>query len=238
MVKLEREDAPDFWTDEKVQEWTSRWQAKGCESKRWSWPQHNNKTLNHHAIEAMEEWHNFKCAFCERRETKPDVEHFVPKTAYDGTFAYLWNNLFLSCGTCNTDEKGSQLPENALKPDIDDPSDYLWFNPISFTIEPIPYLDSKAKARAEQTIKLFGLNRPQLKMLYFDHLRQLVPNAQVPPLHRDAVTPPVDLNWFGEFVATNTTTMSSRSLPSEPFSLMVKYVVARFLRAIGEATHE
>ncbi|MGB1250305.1 MAG: hypothetical protein ACPG8W_06710 [Candidatus Promineifilaceae bacterium] len=238
MVKLEREEAPDFWTEEKVQEWTERWQAKECKSKRWGWPQHDKKRLNHHAIEAMEGWHHFKCAFCEKREPNPDVEHFKPKTADNGIHAFTWENLLLSCSDCNTDSKGSKLPENALKPDVDKPSDYLWVNPISLTVEPIPGIDSAARLRAEKTISLFGLDRPELKILYYDHLRHLAQQINPPMLSRASITPPIELTWFTQFVIENSETILAKAAPSEPFSLMVQYVVKRILRPVQEANHE
>lgn len=42
-----------------------------------------------------------KCAFCEQKEELTHVEHFRPKDTYYW-LAFSWDNLLMSCPTCNT----------------------------------------------------------------------------------------------------------------------------------------
>lgn len=44
-------------------------------------------------------YHN-KCAFCEQRIERFDIEHFRPKSIYYW-LAYSWDNLLLACPVCN-----------------------------------------------------------------------------------------------------------------------------------------
>lgn len=45
--------------------------------------------------------HNEKCAYCETRNRRLQVEHYRPKSKYYW-LAYSWDNLLLSCQACNT----------------------------------------------------------------------------------------------------------------------------------------
>lgn len=62
-------------------------------------------------------YHN-KCAYCEKIEHKPEIEHYRPKkgvtkTKHKGYYwlCYEWTNLIPSCRYCNTEGgKGNQFP--------------------------------------------------------------------------------------------------------------------------------
>ncbi len=45
--------------------------------------------------------YNDKCAYCESKERRLQVEHFRPKSKYYW-LAYSWDNLLLSCSACNS----------------------------------------------------------------------------------------------------------------------------------------
>lgn len=45
-----------------------------------------------------------KCAFCETKSESMHVEHFRPKRGGYYWLAYSWDNLLLSCPTCNTNK--------------------------------------------------------------------------------------------------------------------------------------
>lgn len=71
-----------------------------------------------------------KCAYCEIKEFKPEVEHYRPKKAvaenknHPGYYwlCYEWSNLLPSCRYCNTEGgKGNQFPVM---------SDYVFCPPI------------------------------------------------------------------------------------------------------------
>ena len=66
-----------------------------------------------------------KCAYCEKTETKPDVEHFRPKKLVTGPqksehgyywLSYNWSNLLPSCSSCNRPPgKSNQFPVSGLR---------------------------------------------------------------------------------------------------------------------------
>lgn len=51
--------------------------------------------------EKLSDIYNDKCAYCETRERRLQVEHFRPKSKYYW-LAYSWDNLLLSCSACNS----------------------------------------------------------------------------------------------------------------------------------------
>ncbi len=51
--------------------------------------------------------YNGKCAFCEQKEELSHIEHFRPKDIYYW-LAFSWDNLLMSCPTCNT-HKGTDF---------------------------------------------------------------------------------------------------------------------------------
>ncbi len=69
--------------------------------------------------EAMKVIYFNKCAYCEIKEHKPEVEHFRPKKSVTGVnehpgyywLCYEWSNLLPSCRYCNTEGgKGNRFP--------------------------------------------------------------------------------------------------------------------------------
>ena len=159
MIHLKRGPAPEFWTRAKVKEWTEHWLAKDCKSDRWQWPQVDNKKLNEYAREAMP-WQYNKCAFCEAPLGKAEIEHFRAKTKHP-LAAFVWRNLFFICRDCNS-AKGEKSHEGCLKPDREDPLDYLTIDVDSLKIKPKSNITPEAKKRAERTIEVYDLNRSYL----------------------------------------------------------------------------
>ena len=61
-----------------------------------------------------------KCAYCERQQYKPDVEHYRPKRKVDPPqgnangyywLCYEWSNLLPSCSECNSKQgKNNKFP--------------------------------------------------------------------------------------------------------------------------------
>ncbi len=141
-----------------------------------------------------------KCAFCESKFAHisyGDVEHFRPKggchQAEGGPFlrpgyywlAYDWANLFLSCTLCNQRFKknlfplkraarrarnhlGSIASEEPLliDPATEDPEALIGFR------EEVPYAINGG-ARAESTISILGLRRPELAERRWDLLEKV-----------------------------------------------------------------
>lgn len=58
---------------------------------------------------ALNDIYHGKCAFCETRSESMQVEHFRPKRGGYYWLAYSWDNLLLSCPTCNTN-KSDEFP--------------------------------------------------------------------------------------------------------------------------------
>lgn len=141
-----------------------------------------------------------KCFLCESKVTHVahgDVEHFRPKGGYrqkesdemavPGYYwlAYEWSNLFFACQICNQKFKKNLFPLSnpakravshrddvlAEKPHFINPADEDPLKFISFRKE-IPFA-LKNNRRAKATIKLLGLDRPELNELRFDRYRML-----------------------------------------------------------------
>lgn len=140
-----------------------------------------------------------KCCYCESLFTDTsygDVEHFRPKAGYQQEWkgplhkpgyywlAYDWNNLFFSCQLCNQEFKGNYFPlindssarakshtdvinqeqPLLLNPAVDNPEDHL-----TFVKDAIAAVDERGK----ESIKAFGLDRPDLIKSRLDHLKKL-----------------------------------------------------------------
>lgn len=167
MIRLQRGPRPDLWTKERdrVKEWTRRWLTKCMTGRPWVWPQYQKKRLNQYLYEVMAAWHYDKCAFCEAPlYSGVEIEHFRSKARYS-LAAFVWRNLFLACQSCNQ-TKGAEEHKGCLKPDRDDPTHYLWANPIVLKVEPKSGLSAEQRQRALTTIKRYGLDRPELTRLY------------------------------------------------------------------------
>jgi uncharacterized protein (TIGR02646 family) len=109
-----------------------------------------------------------RCAYCEAQivTTKvgstAHIEHFEqrkPTASPDKTF--LWSNLFGSCNrqsSCGKYKDDQSYTQTVLiKPDIEDPEDFLLFAPDG-TVSPRIGLTPMNKHRAMETIRIFNLN--------------------------------------------------------------------------------
>ncbi len=95
MIKLHRGPAPTIWTRDNIKQWTRQWLDRGCDSRRWVWPQIRGRRLNEYAQESLAPWHHHKCAFCEAPLfSGKEIEHYRSKTKHP-LAAYVWRNLFL-----------------------------------------------------------------------------------------------------------------------------------------------
>jgi hypothetical protein len=124
--------------------------------------------------EALIKAQHQKCCFCERIVGKNgDVEHFRPKGAYQQAqgeslkypayywLAYKWENLYLSCSSCNSRHKKNLFP-------LQDP-----ITPNGL-LKKAPYLSIVAK-RILKILLAFGLSMPmQLMKIQEDKLRLII----------------------------------------------------------------
>lgn len=231
MVKLERGEKPAFWTQGNIQKWTQNWQKNWKNKTSWNWPQVDKRKINLPAKEAMLSWHHHKCAFCEiQYGDNLQIEHFQSKQHYPNE-AFNWSNLFLSCPTCNQ-TKGEQDHRDCLKPDVDDPAEYLWVDPIALKIVPRPGIDENAKKRAEYTIRLYGLDRPELNRAYLIYWRKAALHQGPPPTHELTMSNP-NISWIAQFIRGNLPEIETRTLPTEEYSLMTLCLISYIKKVAG-----
>jgi len=111
-------------------------------------------------LEAMQQ---SRCAYCEANLVDGDkhIEHFRQRSRHPaGTFE--WTNLFGSCNrkdACgkHKDSCGPYNPADLLKPDVDNPDDFLVFVNDG-TIVPKDGLPLNAWQRASETLRVFNLD--------------------------------------------------------------------------------
>lgn len=70
---------------------------------------HDNRYKYADIKSCLEDIYHQKCAFCETSAELMQVEHFRPKRGGYYWMAFSWDNLLLSCPTCNT-HKGDKFP--------------------------------------------------------------------------------------------------------------------------------
>ncbi|WP_431287326.1 retron system putative HNH endonuclease [Roseateles chitinivorans] len=114
--------------------------------------------------------YGLRCAYCEGRVLhEGHIEHFRRKSPlHFPQLTFAWSNLFLACGSndhCGhyKDRKGTSYDSAALlKPDQDEPDDYLHFH-SSGQVRVREGLEQADAHRASETIRVFGLDNPTLK---------------------------------------------------------------------------
>jgi uncharacterized protein (TIGR02646 family) len=112
-----------------------------------------------------------RCAYCETPLFGGGhIEHFRRKNrAHFPELTFAWSNLFLSCDSPSNcgrfkDRRNAPAydPKQLVKPDEDDPEVFLYFHSDG-EVRPQSGADPAAEARANETIRVFGLNDPALK---------------------------------------------------------------------------
>lgn len=114
---------------------------------------------------------NVRCAYCEAEiYDGGHIEHFRRKNRSLGfpELTFSWENLFLSCDSNKNcghfkDRDGGDAynPDYLIKPDDIDPDTLLYFH-SSGEARPRNKLSPDDKHRAEETIRVFGLNNGAL----------------------------------------------------------------------------
>ena len=112
-----------------------------------------------------------RCAYCEAPLFGGGhIEHFRRKNAaHFPELTFYWPNLFLSCDSVANcghfkDRRNAAAydPKQIVKPDEDDPEVFLYIHSDG-EVRPRSSADHAGKARANETIEVFGLNDPALK---------------------------------------------------------------------------
>jgi uncharacterized protein (TIGR02646 family) len=113
----------------------------------------------------LREWSHGKCAYCESRTDVTGylgIEHFAPKSSVHIDLAFEWTNLFPACHRCNVSKGEEDLGAMLIRPDIDDPEDLLWVNPITGELEPAAVVDPSTAERITTTVSTYDLDRGAL----------------------------------------------------------------------------
>lgn len=104
-----------------------------------------------------------RCAYCECDIENSDrhIEHFIQKGRVPSE-TFNWRNLFGSCcisDTCGDlkDRVGAYNHAHVIKPDIDDPDDFLLFVSDG-TIKPLDGLTADQEEKAKTTLRIMGLH--------------------------------------------------------------------------------
>lgn len=108
---------------------------------------------------------NNRCSYCENEveDSTSHIEHLARRTNYP-TKTFEWDNLFCSCNSSNTCgsykdniKKYAGNSSDLIKPDRDEPSDFMQINRLDGSFYAIENND-----KALNTIDFFNLNAPQL----------------------------------------------------------------------------
>jgi uncharacterized protein (TIGR02646 family) len=166
MRKIVRTSAPNFLSEEKQKYWGEQYRSnretKGT-SYKFDWPQVNYQKLNHLLLPILRDISNKHCYYCDAYPTgsyKEEIDHFKPKSNplfYEDVCR--WENLFLTCGHCNSYKK-EQFDEKLLKPDDLDYNfdDYFEYNSANGFIDIKPDISKEKQIRAETTRQILGFN--------------------------------------------------------------------------------
>jgi len=163
MRRLERSKAPDLWLENEAR-WQEQWNSlrQTNPSATFSWYRVGGVAANHIALPVLLQMSAHHCSFCESfpvEVTSPEtIEHFRPKSGFP-ELAYSWGNLFMACTACQG-TKGDEWSDLLLKPD-----EVSYRFDVFFTYDfesgemmPNQFLDVALQARAQETIKMYGLN--------------------------------------------------------------------------------
>ncbi|MBL8617024.1 MAG: HNH endonuclease [Deltaproteobacteria bacterium] len=107
-----------------------------------------------------------KCAYCESRAPKPQLDHVQPKLTHP-ELAFAWDNLLPACADCNSAKgtQGGHGPDGTprlIDPSAEDPGASLVWDTRGF-VSPRDLPDDQAHARAADTIAALDLIRQDLR---------------------------------------------------------------------------
>ena len=148
MKKLTRGDGPVCL--ENFQHGRNDWKCVTSEQKAEIWTK-------------LFEMQGHRCAYCECdiENSRRHIEHFVQKGRVPAE-TFNWDNLFGSCclkDTCGDrkDRVGAYNHADVLKPDIDNPDDFLLIV-LDGTIKPRAGLNDAQRHVADITLEIMGLH--------------------------------------------------------------------------------
>lgn len=136
--------------------------------------QKNNGKYNKEDVVAQlkEDFHD-KCYICGLKELQdPQVEHLLPH--HDGKYPerkFDWENLFWSCGHCNSVKKANKYEGNVIDCCKVDPEKKLNFQlqENRVIVTPKTSTDNKAMYTAELMVEVFSKNTTGLQDIKSEH---------------------------------------------------------------------
>lgn len=143
--------------------WGAQWTKGYCEGKCDDWATPKAKQILREAVLPLT-YH--KCAFCESGldvDAYTCIEHYHCKSIYKH-LAFEWENLLPCCQICNTTKGDHDHQNSLLKPDDENPEDFLTVHPDTGAVEPAGGLNPDQEFRATETIRIMGLNRLRLRL--------------------------------------------------------------------------
>jgi len=165
MRKFARLPAPQAFQENATQ-WTEQWLANYRKKSSFTWYQKDGKNAREWALPVLKEMTQGHCSFCDGfpldAQTNEPIEHFRPKDTDNESFAtlaYKWDNLYYCCDNCNT-TKGKKWEDGLIAADEHDYqfSNYFIYDFEIGQISPNPTASPPMQARAETTIRLYGLD--------------------------------------------------------------------------------
>lgn len=127
---------------------------------------------------------NNRCSYCEMEIITPKwhIEHLAPRSS-NPDLTFVWENLFCSCNdndTCGKYKDNIQQysgnSNDLIKPDIDDPCDYLAVN-----IQDGSLYEKTPNPKASNTLRCFNLNSPKLnrfRLNFIDIAKNIIKQYQ------------------------------------------------------------
>jgi uncharacterized protein (TIGR02646 family) len=151
-----------------AQKWNDDWADKvnnqGKTSKDFNWHQVDKTSVRDLIVPALRQMNQEHCCFCDcyplADRSKEPVEHFRPKMEFPH-LAFTWTNLYYICDACNSTKREQwSLTVELLAPDADDYEfgHYFEFDYTNGAIRPLLTADPDQQARADLTIRLYGLD--------------------------------------------------------------------------------
>ncbi len=163
MMKIVKTTAPEFLRSN-YKKWGKRYKAKRnnpTKSDKFIWATYQGQKVNVLLLPILRIETNSHCSFCDGfplEATGETIEHFRPKSSFP-LLSYLWANLLYCCKYCN-EKKGENSERRLIKPnDINYSFEkYFLFDYDSGKIESNPGLSADEFLKADNTIRLYGLN--------------------------------------------------------------------------------
>lgn len=163
MMPCKRPAPPEVLTDERVEEWTTRFTGPDelGALRDFYWPTVRGQTLNKHLLPSLRTMTARHCAYCDAWPSESygeSIDHFRPKSKFRA-LAYEWENLFPACTECQK-AKRDDWDDRALSPTEPGYSFKRYFIVrLDGTIDPRPNASRADQYRAKFSIEFFGLNR-------------------------------------------------------------------------------